>query len=118
MSLRTFCDLVWLEIWDDCPAMGDQATYRDIVTKLFVECKNPWEIFYDGYTDKGKKVRKRLAPIPATLSGGKPSTGNAVADARALFEQLGRKSKIDPKAFVAQVQAAKRAAELASPPSE
>lgn len=113
MTLQTFCDLVWLEIWDDCPPMGDQSQYRDIVTKLFIECKNAWEITYQGYDDKGKKVTKRLATVP--VAG---STGNAMADARALYERIKGKTKpIDAAGMVAQVQAAKDAAGLASPPS-
>lgn len=113
MTLATFCDLVWAEIWEDCPAMGDQAQYRDIVTKLFIEGKPAWEITYDGYDDKGKKIRKRLAPRPS----GSSSTGNATADARALFERLKRGVQVDTRAFVEQVQAAKAAAAVESPPN-
>lgn len=115
MSLSTFCDLVWLEIWDDCSPMGDQHEYREIVHKLFIEGIPPWEIFYDGYDAKGKKVKKRLGERPTSTST--MSKTEQVVSARDLFEKLGRKSKIDPKAFVEQVQAAKQAAEVASPPS-
>jgi hypothetical protein len=113
MSLQTFCDLVWVEIHDDCSPMGDQAQWREIVTKLFIEGIPAWEITYEGFDDKGKKVRKRLAPRPAA---GSP-TGSAVADARALFEKLKGASKVDTKTFVESVQAAKIAAEVASPPN-
>ena len=39
MSLSDFCDLVWLELWDDCPAMGDQVKYREAIMDIFYEGK-------------------------------------------------------------------------------
>jgi hypothetical protein len=116
MTLQTFCDLVWLEVWNDCPPMGDHAQYREIVTKLFIEGKPAWEITYDGHDDKGKKVKKRLAPRPVggALSLAKPSDqANAAKD---LLARIGRGVRVDTKAFVQQVQAAKDAAGVASPP--
>ena len=41
MSLSDFCDLVWLELWDDCPAMGDQTKYREAVVTIFVDGEEP-----------------------------------------------------------------------------
>ena len=41
LSLSSFCDLVWVELWDDCPAMGDQVKYRDALHAIFYEGKEP-----------------------------------------------------------------------------
>lgn len=115
MTLQTFCDLVWLEIWEDCPPMGDHGQYRDIVTKIFLECKEPWEISYTTYDDKGKKVTKRLGPRPA--AGAAPGSSQTDA-AKALLAKIGKGVSVNTRQVVEQVQAAKEAAELASPPSE
>lgn len=114
MTLERFCDLVWLEIWDDCPPLGDQGQYRRIMSEYFIECKDPWNIIYETHDDKGKKVKKRLAPIPT--QGAKPGM-SAIDQARALAERLKGGTLIDAKAQLEAVQAAKTAAELASPPS-
>ena len=71
MPLETFCDIVWAEIWDDCSAMGDQSQYRSIVTQMFIEGKDPHDIWYETTDAKGKKKRKRLASEPGRTADGK-----------------------------------------------
>lgn len=72
MPLETFCDLAWVEIWDDVTAMSDIHTYHRIVTELFIEGKDPYEIKYEvtEYDKKGKPVTKvkRLADAPTAVS--------------------------------------------------
>lgn len=67
MSLSTFLDLVWTEIWDDAPEMGDKVTHRRIMKELFIDCKDPYNITYE-VTEykhgKERKVTKRLADKP------------------------------------------------------
>lgn len=66
MSLSTFCDLVWTEIWDDCPAMGDQAQYRRVMTELFLDGKDPSDIYV---TDsKGRKKPLGSASEPGSVA--------------------------------------------------
>src|SRR5690606_34041387 len=55
LPLHEFLDLVWAEIWDDCPPLGDHAQYRSFVTQMFVEAK-PYEAI--SYTDTEGKVHK------------------------------------------------------------
>lgn len=83
MSLSTFCDIVWAEIWDDCPPMGDQARYRDIMTRLFIDGDEPHDITW--VDEKGKT--HRLTDRPAGGVRGKP-TVTQMADLRALHDKL------------------------------
>lgn len=58
MSLSDFCDLVWLELWDDCPPLGDQQKYREAIHTIFVEGKEIGEIeVVDPKTGKVRKIR-------------------------------------------------------------
>lgn len=93
MPLETFCDIVWAEIWDDGPPMGDQAQYRSIVTQMFVECKDPSDIWYETTDAKGKKKRQRLA------EPGKDASGRRDLSAlRALMEQAKAAAQAPPEA--------------------
>lgn len=72
ISLSDYCDVVWLEIWDDCSPMGDTHQYRRIVTELFIDGKDAYDIFYE-VTEHDKKGRprkkvKRLAASPSSVS--------------------------------------------------
>lgn len=96
--------------------MGNQAQYRRIITELFIDCKDPWEITYEDYNENGKKITKRLAPRPMSTATHK-STGDIHADAQALLARLGKGVQVNTRAFVESVNAAKEAAEVASPPS-
>jgi hypothetical protein len=51
-----------LEIWDDCPAMGDQSKYREVILDLFFEGLEPGEI---EVTDPDGNTRRIKAPQPA-----------------------------------------------------
>jgi hypothetical protein len=84
MNLETFCDLVWSEIWDDCAPMGDQAQYREIVKQLFLDGKDPYEIWFETTDAKGKKKRQRLAQAPSRSSSGRRHDLQAL---RELMEQ-------------------------------
>lgn len=85
MPLHTFLDLVWTEIWDDCAPMGDQGQYRRIMKELFLEGKNPHEIWYDTHDDKGKKIRKRLSDVPTETGGVIPKS--AMQEAREMRDR-------------------------------
>jgi hypothetical protein len=102
MSLATFCDLVWVEIWDDVGPMSDHTQYRRIVTELFIEGKDPYDITYETtvYDKKGKakQVVKRLSEMPS----GAARSQRLVSQADVLAEW---------KARAAELKAAKQAAE-------
>lgn len=72
LSVSDFCDLVWTEVWDDCPAMGDQHQYRDIMEKLFLQGMDPWNITYETTDKNGKKVTRTLGSAPAKGIGRTP----------------------------------------------
>lgn len=84
MGLSTFLDIVWAEIWDDCPPLGDQAQYREIMVRLFIDGDAPHEITYT--TSDGKTHRLSEPPRRRGVRG-KPSKDQMDA-ARALHEQL------------------------------
>ena len=94
MSLSTFCDLVWTEIWDDCPAMGDQGQYRRVMRELFLEGKDPSNIYI---TDS--KGRKK--PLGDPAEPGSVATPADAADQLAKMRQAAleaaeaRKSKTE-----------------------
>jgi hypothetical protein len=85
MSLATFLDLVWMEIWDDCAPMGDQFQYRRIMKELFLDGVPPHDIWYDTHDDKGKKIRKRLSEAPSAEGGAIPK--DALQQAREMRER-------------------------------
>lgn len=85
MSLSTFLDLVWTEIWDDCSPMADRAQYRRVMKELFLEGKDPHEVWYETYDQKGKKVRKRLSDAPSEQGGAIPRS--ALEEGRAMRER-------------------------------
>lgn len=60
MSLSTFLDLVWVEIYDDCSPMGDRQQYREIVTKLFMQGEDPHNI----WVTQPDGSKKRLSDTP------------------------------------------------------
>lgn len=82
VSLAAFCDVVWMEILSDCSPMGDRNQYQRIVRELFLEGKDPFEIWIDSHDKKGKPIRKRLSDTPAT--SGAPVARDALAEGRAL----------------------------------
>lgn len=61
MTLSTFLDICWQEIYDDSAPMGDRHQYRDIVKKLYLEGLDPYFIWYED----GQGKRHRLAKSPA-----------------------------------------------------
>lgn len=82
LSFELFLSVIWAEIYDDCPPMGDHAEYRRIVTELFIEGKPAHKITYKDA--KGKTQR---------LADAKPQIGQAVpkntlSEARKIAEQL------------------------------
>ena len=100
MTLQTFCDIVWQEIWDDVGPMGDQSLYRDIVIKLFIDGMEPHQITWKDH--EGKTQRLSDSNKGGSTSG--PSKSQ-MDTARALHERL-REAKA----------AAKEAKRVASPP--
>lgn len=72
LTLSEFCDIAWVELWDDCGPMGDHHQYRRIITELFIEGKDAYDIFYEvtEYDKKGKshKKMKRLSDSPSRVS--------------------------------------------------
>jgi hypothetical protein len=82
MTLSTFCDIVWAEIWDDCSPMGDQAKYRDIVYRLFIKGDDPATITYKDSKGKTRRLTDRSPDITA------PTPKDKLEAARALYEQV------------------------------
>lgn len=86
LSLSMLCDIAWVEIYDDCSPMGDSHQYRRIVTELFIDGKDPFEIFYEvtEYDKKGKpkKKQRRLADAPTSVS-----RGQQMSSALSVLEQ-------------------------------
>lgn len=92
MSLSTFLDLVWTEIWDDCSAMSDRVQYRQIMKELFLDGTDPFNIFY---TDSnGKKQRLAKSPMPA--DGVVPKDQLAVAREWKAIADAARAPKSEP----------------------
>lgn len=89
LPLFRFCDLVWAEIWDDCPPMGDHAQYHEIVTKLFIKCEDPAAITYKDHEGKVKRLGEG-----GSVSGASQSLKDEVD---AMYEQarLLREAKAD-----------------------
>ena len=69
LSLAAFCDLVWLELWDDCSPMGNQAKYRDAIQAIFMEGREPGTV---EFTDAKGNTRTIRAP------GTPPSTSTPI----------------------------------------
>ena len=77
MTLSDFCDLVWMELWDDCPAMGDQVKYRESLMAIFYEGR---EIRHE------PRGRSAKAPMKPDLSRPLPSEAvKAMQEMRAKF---------------------------------
>lgn len=83
MSLSTFLDIVWKEIYDDAAPLGDRGQYRDIVRKMYLEGVDPYEIWY--VNDKGKRVRLADAP-----SGGGKIEKRGIEALRALQDRANK----------------------------
>ena len=89
MSLSTFLDIVWAEIWDDVSPMGDRSRYRQIIVELFVEGKDPYDITW---RDSDNKLQ-RLSNQRMTTKDSKPAR-SSLDQAREWQEAL-RKRKQD-----------------------
>lgn len=83
MSLSTFLDIVWAELWDDVSPMADRGRYHKIIVELFVEGKDPYDITW--YDHDGKL--QRLSNQPAATRDAKPDQ-SAVDTAREWMEKL------------------------------
>ena len=94
MSLADFCDLVWLEIWNDCSPMGDLSEYRRIVTELFIDGKDPHDITYEvtDYDGKGKPVKKmkRLSDTRGSKHGPSDEQMTQLRELQQKLKQGGR----------------------------
>ncbi len=89
VTLATLCDLIWVEIWDDCSPMANQSTYREIMTRLFLKGEHPSTITYKGADGKNH----RLAP-PGTRQASKVQ----LADARKLWDEIRNAKKLAKEA--------------------
>lgn len=85
MSLSTLCDVIWAEIWDDCPALGDQTQYREIMVKLFIDGEDPANITWTDAEGKKHRLSKRRS--------GSTLTPQMVAQAKELRDRLKGKPK-------------------------
>lgn len=85
ITFSSFLDIVWAEIWGDCPPMVDHATYHDIVTKLFIDGLPPNQITYKDA--KGKIQRLSTAVGPDGNIKGNYSK-SAIQEARDMALQL------------------------------
>lgn len=100
MTLATLCDIIWAEIWDDCPPLGNHAQYREIMHRYFIVGEDPSKITWkdaDGKTH-------RLSDGPKRAPGTGP-TKKEWDDLANLREQMRQ----------AREAAAAQARELASP---
>lgn len=94
MSLAVFCDITWVEIWDDFGPMSDHITYRRIVTELFVEGKEPYEITYEVTVhDKKGKPHQKLKRLSDSPSAGSRSQ-RMVSQASVLEEWKARGAEL------------------------
>lgn len=82
LPLSTLLDMIWAEIYDDCSPMGDQHQYREIVTALYIEGKDPHEVTYQD--SKGRT--RRLADAPAR-PGSRTPRPSAIEEMRAMQER-------------------------------
>lgn len=82
MSVADFCDLVWAEIWDDCPPMADHGTYHDIVTRLFLKGEPAHTITWKDAKGKTQRLSSHNPDIT------KPMPSDKMAAARALQQQV------------------------------
>lgn len=51
--------MVWVEIYDDAPAMGDRYQYRQVMKELFIEGKDASEIYYTDSDGKRQPLSER-----------------------------------------------------------
>jgi hypothetical protein len=86
MTLANFCDLVWLEVWDDCPALGDQHEYREIVHNLFFEGLEPGEIEVTDPDGNTRRIKAARPAEPVDLS--RPVPRDAMAALSDLRAQI------------------------------
>lgn len=56
MTLSTFLDIVWAEIWDDVSPMADRARWHKIIVELFVEAKDPYDITWKDHDGKLQRL--------------------------------------------------------------
>ena len=74
LSLSAFCDLVWLELWDDCGPMGDQVKYREAIKTIFYEGRDPDSVEFVDAEGNKRTIRK-----PGTASSvGTPIPSHAL----------------------------------------
>lgn len=86
LSISSFLDLVWTEIWDDAPVMGDRAQHREIVHKLFIQGIPAWQITY-------KDHKGRLKHLSSKPDVNRPLPQSQRDAAKELFLKLGGKPK-------------------------
>jgi len=83
LSLCTLLDIIWAEIYDDCSPMGDVHQYREVVSALYIEGRDPHDITYKDA--KGKT--RRLADAPASSGVRKGPSQSAHEAMRAMQER-------------------------------
>lgn len=97
VSLSEFCDLVWLELWDDAPQLGDRSEYRDLLVKLYLEGVEPGSLEVTGPDGKLRKISGPRSGVTPDLK--KPLPGyakDALAEARALMAGRGKQAEPNP----------------------
>lgn len=92
---------MWVEIWDDCGPMGDHHQYRRVVTELFIEGKDAYDIFIETteYDAKGKArtKMKRLADRRSSVA----RTQQMTAAETTLAQWRARSAELKAEAGVA-----------------
>lgn len=84
--MSEFCDLVWLEIWDDCPAMGDQPRYREIIQGVFYEGRD------SAWVESTMANAERRRKDPKTPDISRPLPDSAVDTLRKMKERFGKQA--------------------------
>jgi hypothetical protein len=83
MSLSTFLDIAWAELWDDVSPMADRSRWHKIIVELFVEGKDPYDITWRDHDGK----LQRLSNQRASTQDAKP-TKDAIEQAKEWQEKL------------------------------
>lgn len=91
MTLGELCDLIWVEIWDNCSAMADLNTYHDIVTRLFIKGERPSSITYKGADGK---VHRLAEPGDEKLDRSKIAKAKEL---HALIQQMKQRTTPPPE---------------------
>jgi hypothetical protein len=61
-TVSAFCDVVWLALWDDCPALGDQHRYREALIDIFHHGGDAAPATVTDASGKVRRIPRRRGP--------------------------------------------------------